>query len=216
MELLRETGVLGVLVPELAKLVEEGATVAASEEQVEPAPPPAEKMVRYLDALDERVRERAGAGEQPTNAVLLGALLLPFMPELLGELPRGGDAVLRVEQVARPVLERMRVSRRDAERTRQVLLAQRRLAPSRRRRGRPGALVSRDYFLDALELYEVAAAVDDASAQEAARWRRMLREGPQAMTGPNGEQTGKRRRRRRRGGRRRRGATAAPPTEANT
>ena len=214
-ELLRETGVLGVLVPELAKLVEEGAAAMPAEEAGEPPPPPAEKLVRYLDALDERVRDRS-ASDQPNNAVLLGTLLLPFMPELLGELPRGGDAVLRVEQVARPVLERMRVSRRDAERTRQVLLAQRRLAPSRRRRGRPGALTSRDYFLDALELYEVAAAVDDASAQEAARWRRMLREGPQAAAGPNGEQTGKRRRRRRRGGRRRRGATAAPPTEANT
>jgi poly(A) polymerase len=214
MELLRETGVLGVLVPELAKLVEEGAAALPAEEAVEPPPPPAEKLARYLDALDERVRERSVA-EQPTNAVLLGALLLPFMPELLGELPRGGDAVLRVEQIARPVLERMRVSRRDAERTRQVLLAQRRLAPSRRRRGRPGALTSRDYFLDALELYEVAAAVDDASAQEAARWRRMLREGPQS-SGPNGDPSGKRRRRRRRGGRRRRGATAAPPTEANT
>jgi len=219
MELLRETGVLGVLVPELAKLVEQGtgALPAADDAAapVEPPPTPAEKLTRYLDALDERVRDRSGS-EQPTNAVLLGSLLLPFMPELLGELPRGGDAVTRVEQVARPVLERMRVSRRDAERTRQVLLAQRRLAPSRRRRGRPGALTSRDYFLDALELYEVAAAVDDASAQEAARWRRMLREGPQAAGNANGSSDGKRRRRRRRGGRRRRGAQIAPPTEANT
>jgi poly(A) polymerase len=219
MELLRETGVLGVLVPELAKLVEQGAGAAPPVEDavapVEPPPSPAEKLTRYLDALDERVRDRERP-EQPTNAVLLGSLLLPFMPELLGELPRGGDAVTRVEQIARPVLERMRVSRRDAERTRQVLLAQRRLAPSRRRRGRPGALTSRDYFLDALELYEVAAAVDDASAQEAARWRRMLREGPQAAGNANGTSEGKRRRRRRRGGRRRRGAQIAPPTEANT
>jgi Polymerase A arginine-rich C-terminus len=118
--------------------------------------------------------------------------------------------------VARPVLERMRVSRRDAERTRQVLLAQRRLAPSRRRRGRPGALTSRDYFLDALELYEVAAAVDDASAQEAARWRRMLREGPQSAAAGNGDATGKRRRRRRRGGRRKRGLATVPPPEAHS
>src|SRR5215831_10401479 len=218
MELLRETGVLGVLVPELAKLVEQGANALPAGEDsvapVEPPPSPAEKLTRYLDALDERVRDR-DRPELPTNAVLLGSLLLPFMPELLGELPRGGDAVLRVEQVARPVLERMRVSRRDAERTRQVLLAQRRLAPSRRRRGRPGALTARDYFLDALELYEVAAAVDDASAQEAARWRRMMREGPQAAASANGDGSGKRRRRRRRGGRRRRGAQIAPPTEAN-
>src|SRR5262245_41052088 len=63
MELLRDSGVLGVLVPELAKLVEQGAGAMPLVEAVEggamaasePMLTPAEKMARYLDALDERV-----------------------------------------------------------------------------------------------------------------------------------------------------------------
>jgi poly(A) polymerase len=217
-ELLRETGVLGVLVPELDKLIEAGAQKLPREPVGDgdgvtdaAAPlPPTDVLWRYLDALDDRMGVKDM--EQPTNAVLLGALLLPFVPELLApDAPRGADGMAKLEAIAKPVLERMRVSRRDAERTRQVLLAQRRLVPSRRRRGRSSALLSRDYFVCALELLELAASVDDSLTSEAARWRRVLREGPGNATaaGEDGAPGGKRRRRRRRGGRRRKGGAVA-------
>src|SRR5262249_330118 len=70
MELMRETGVLGVLVPELARLMEQGAPLPAPVRSPPPAgegeadpepqaggPPdaiPGEKLWRYLDALDDR------------------------------------------------------------------------------------------------------------------------------------------------------------------
>ncbi|MEM9489824.1 MAG: poly(A) polymerase, partial [Myxococcota bacterium] len=91
--------------------------------------------------------------------------------------------------------------RRDAERMRQILLAQRRLAPARRRRGRPMALVRRDYFDEALLTYELTAHAVGRDASDVDEWLQLRRNGDDDDGGPDG---GRRRRRRRRGGRRRR------------
>jgi len=104
------------------------------------------------------------------------------------------------------MVDQLRVALRDAERARQIVLAQRRLVPSRRRRGRPMALVRRDYFSDALTLYEMTSKVLGKDTSDVARWRQLASEGGAVASGDDvGEESrsGKRRRRRR-GGRRRR------------
>jgi hypothetical protein len=116
-------------------------------------------------------------------------------------------------EVLQPLVSEMRIGRRDAERARQILLAQRRLAPARRRRGKPGALVHREFFRDALAVYEIAARAADRDTSDVAYWRKLLGEGGEAgdeiehgEIDAAGEELGRGRkpRRRRRGGRRRR------------
>ncbi len=158
------------------------------------------KLIDQLDALPP--------GETPiSNALLLAILLQPFViDDLLEAGNRPVDASTTILERAQPVVQELRIARRDAERARQILLAQRRLAPSRRRRGRPMALVRRDYFEDSLTLYEMAALAAGRDTADAERWRQLASEGSHESRsgGDEGEHTKKRRRRR--GGRRRRRA----------
>ena len=222
-ELLLETGVLGVLVPELEELVR-GAPAES------PDPPPVEgtsavlpggevarRLFSMLDALDAFIAEYGQTPDLPSNAVLLGALLLPALPPPPpGELP-DREVLGELEALLTRLLERLRVSRRDAERTRQALLMQRRLGPAKRRRARPSALAARDGFEDALLLYELYQRATGGSLEEVDRWRRFQRDGIESFVEPqNGAQPGespeaqgdpssgeRKKRRRRRGGRRR-------------
>jgi poly(A) polymerase len=202
LELLQATGVLQVLIPEMHRLLGREGDHAG-----------AERLIQTLDAIDTLVR----AGAAPSNALLVSALVAPFAFDALYESEGGEplrDAIGVLEDIAAPIVISMRASRRDAERARQILMAQRRLMPSRRRRGRPMALVRRDWFLEALGLLELMhPGADGELADEIGRWHRLAHEGEghvrpslPADTGASaGEAAGEpRRRRRRRGGRRRR------------
>jgi poly(A) polymerase len=211
LELLVETGVLELLIPELSRRLPEDETGRA-------------RLMQALDGVDEWVR----AGGIPTNALLLSALLAPFLVDFLYDPEQPGaprvDPFVVLEERMRPTVEGMRSSRRDTERSRQILLAQRRLMPSKKRRSRPMALVKRDWFDEALALFQIMHPQPQGDvADELQRWHRLRHEGHAPPPGnsasgehpaaapehpsPMGE--GPRRRRRRRGGRRRR----RPPNE---
>ena len=84
------------------------------------------------------------------------------------------------------MLERMRVSRRDLERARQILMVQRRVAGGRRRRGKAPPLKRRDYFDEALQVHELVAQVirpDEAALSEVQRWRQRKTHGSQRLQG---------------------------------
>ncbi|HKA88401.1 MAG TPA: polynucleotide adenylyltransferase PcnB [Haliangiales bacterium] len=223
MELLIETGVLAVLAPELAWLFGYAEAAPPSGPLPDDAALAARRKAAWaiLAEIDDKVR----AQKPPTNALLLGALVAPFVPAdgeavepdgAPGPGP-GNDHAAQAEGLLGPVVLRLRASRRDAERARQILLALRRLAPGRRRRLRPMALVKRDYFAETLELYELLLRARGHSIDELDRWRTLAQRshalpGLPGAPGPDGEESGeraRRRRRRRRGGRRRRGASAA-------
>jgi poly(A) polymerase len=214
MELLLETGILALLIPELQ------AHVAGPDAD----PTAAKWWWQALERLDTQLR----AGRMPSNAVLLCVLCGPFVGPEAFEDSEGKvrDVGQLIDERTRALLERMRVSRRDSERARQILLAQRRIAPSKRRRGRPMALVRRDYFQEALQVYSLLAPVLNptvATDEEVARWSKLAadaeREGPAAFEENSGDarpgEEPRRRRRRRRGGRRRRhgggGGPGGPP-----
>ena len=210
LELLQATGVLTVLVPELHRLLGREGDHAG-----------AERLIQTLDGLDALVR----GGFSPSNALLVCLLVAPFAHDALyeadGDAQQFRDAVAIIEELAAPIVLSMRASRRDAERARQILVAQRRLNPSRKRRGRTMTLVRRDWFGDALALFELMhPGAEGEVADEIARWRRLAREGepPHARpahaaapveSGEAGEP--RRRRRRRRGGRRRRPKAEGEP-----
>jgi poly(A) polymerase len=207
LELLQATGVLTVLVPELHRmLAREGDHVGA------------ERLIQTLDAIDALVM----GGYNPSNALLVCALIAPFVYDQLfdidGDATQNRDAVAIIEQLAEPIVLSMRVSRRDAERARQILVAERRLGPSKKRRGRPMALVRRDWFGDALQLFELMHPhAEGEVADEIARWHRLMRDGdhppppaggrPPHVAASGGDEAvsgePRKRRRRRRGGKRR-------------
>jgi poly(A) polymerase len=198
LELLVDTGVLEVLIPELHKKLKHDEAGKS-------------RLFSTLDGVDEWVRN----GGTPTNALLLSCLLAPFLMDFLYDQEpqeKRIDPFQVLEERARPIIEGMRSSRRDTERGRQILLAQRRLVPSKRRRSRPMALVRRDWFDEALALFEIMHPSPQGEvADELARWHRLRSEGhappPQHSEGGHphhGGEAASKKRRRRRGGRRRR------------
>ena len=157
-----------------------------------------------LSEIDCRLRE----GVELSNSLLLAAVCVPFIfDDLLENSVRPIEANDAVLEVLHPLVQQLQIARRDAERCRQIMLAQRRLAPSRRRRAKPMALVRRDFFPDALLAYEMMARVGGHDTSDLAYWSKL-----HAQDGP-GERSGEfrsgKRRRRRRGGRRRRRSTMA-------
>jgi poly(A) polymerase len=245
MELLLETGVAATLAPELAWMLGGDEAIprpGQDEPPLEVSPPPAtplhpahldaqsgavcrEVCWRVLDELDAMLREKAAELWQPTNATLMCLLVEPFLPDEPteeGAAPR--DNFARIEDTLRPVVTRLRASRRDAERARQILLAQRRLRPSKRRKSKPMALVRRDYFLEALTVYELTTRASrdpsEETREEIARWYALWRKNAGVSDGevarggpPTDDPDGRRRRRRRRGGRRRRREDETGPGE---
>jgi hypothetical protein len=142
--------------------------------------------------------------------LVIASLVATFvMPDLIDEGLRPLEANERVVELLVPLAEELRIARRDGERARQILLAQRRLAPGKRRRGKPMALVRRDYFEDALTLYATWAEVTGRDPAEVDYWQN-LAEGMD-----DGERPRKRRRRRRGGRRRRRTPETDEPNETD-
>jgi poly(A) polymerase len=187
LELLDVTGVLGVLSADLATLLgREGDHEGAA------------RLFGALDRLDAHVAD----GYVPSNSLILGLLTAPFVHDALYAEDESGSIEI-IEDITQPILDSLRVSRRDSERLRQILVAQRRLGPSRRRRTRNAALARREFFPDALMLFElVHGETDPGVADELQRWRALVAAPPGAGEPTHATGDGPpRRRRRRRGGR---------------
>jgi tRNA nucleotidyltransferase/poly(A) polymerase len=164
-----------------------------------------------LAQLDAAVAD----GRGPSNAVAFGALLAAFLPGAVageaarGEL-RGGELHGAVNELAHPLIVQLHVTRRDSERLRYLLIAQRKLALARKRGIQAELAGGRELIDDAVLLHallERAAGLEPGLPV------------PALATDEGREDEGdddddpdrpRKRRRRRRGGRRRRGEVAAP------
>ncbi len=144
-ELLRSSGALPVLLPALASPKDAG-------------PDDFKRRLLHLVALDELVR----AGEEPSEAVLLGALLLHLPPGEPGEAS-GRDALRDA------LVTTARLPRRIAERTRLALVAQRAFRGQVRRRRR--GLAAQAYFIDALQLLRVSVGATGEGEELLAEWQ---------------------------------------------
>lgn len=134
MVLLRETGLLQFLLPEVSQLLRLHPTA----------------LDPYLALLDERVQ----VGDVPSNAALLSILCAPPLAAAFDDATAPRDVLSFVDGVITPLCLRLRVARRDTERLRQTLVAQRRIAQARKRGGRlPAGLLGRDYGNEALGLH---------------------------------------------------------------
>ena len=138
-------------------------------------------------------------GRDPSNAVAFASLLAPFVPDEL----RSNDLTAAIHELADPPIVQLHVTRRDAERLRYLLVAQRKLALARKKGVQAELAGGHDLIDDAVLLFGLL---------ERAQGRDISDLQPPAATGGNGGKSGddgevgedgepRKRRRRRRGGR---------------
>jgi poly(A) polymerase len=144
-------------------------------------------------------------GRDPSNAVAFGVLLAPFLSG--GDDLRGGDLTAAIHELAHPVILQLHVTRRDSERLRYLLVAQRKLQAARKREGQAELSGGREVLEDAVLLFELLerGAGRDATPVPAVA----TGEGRSDEDGDEDGDQPRKRRRRRRGGRRRRFADAS-------
>ena len=149
-----------------------------------------------------RIDEAVKGGRDPSNAVAFGGLLVPFLPEDL----RGGELHAAVSELAHPMIVQLHVTRRDSERLRYLLLAQRKLQAAKKRGGQAELAGGREMIDDAMLLFEI---LERAAGNEPGELPALAtQEGRDDEATEDGEP--RKRRRRRRGGRRRRHDRAGP------
>ena len=137
-----DTGVLGVLLPELASWLDDEA-------------PDSDLLWGRLSGLDRRQQQ----GRLPNDAVLLAALLAGPLNEAVEDARDPTDAF---ESFFDDVHERLVVPRRLKDRIRAITIAQRRL-----RQGKLGSLPRRDFFADAATLHAIEC---EARGKEVPTW----------------------------------------------
>jgi poly(A) polymerase len=143
-------------------------------------------------------------GRDPSNAVAFGMLLAPFLPEEL----RGGELHGAMNELAHPLIQQLHVTRRDSERLKYILMAQRKLGAAKKRGVQAELAGGRELIDDALLMY---ALLDRAGGNESAIPPAAIatgegRDDEEDSDDPNRP---RKRRRRRRGGRRRSGQATA-------
>ena len=197
--LLRDAGLLELLVPEVAH-----ALVPAGDAQGDPDPVATCKaLLRGYDAA------RSLRPEPFDDAVVLAVLHWQAFETAVREAETRADGRVDmgalVKDFLSPTLTELRVPRRTQDRFRQVLVAQRRFDPGRRRR-KSEAFVRRSYFQQAVELFEIRLRAKGLSLDPVHAWRDQAglpaldpaREEPPE---PSESRPKRRRRRRRRRGR---------------
>ena len=193
--LLRECGLLDVLLPEIAPQLAEHPGL----------------LDPYLHEIDRAV----ASGDVPVNAVLLVTLFLPDLLSLFELDSRRQAAPLdHISDLLGPLCSRLRVARRDVDQAKHLLLVQRRITQARLRGGKlPPSVLHRDEMRPAFGLHALVyrvqrleAGVDEATiAKEIAAWPfpgpYLLGgdgDGPRREFAPDREPRGGDRRRRRR------------------
>lgn len=160
-----------------------------------------------LEKLDLVVK----AGNVPSTAVAFGVVMAPFVHFGDEAEPKPSAVAAAVEEISAPLISELRVTRRDSERLRYLLIAHRRLLSARRRNAPVELAGGQELLEDAMLLYTLVerAAGNDATPPPAIATSE--RSGGAGGTASEGEDSDRphKRRRRRRGGRRRRADTAA-------
>ena len=156
-----------------------------------------------LAELDRAIAE----GRDPSNAVAFGVLIAPFLPDDA----RGSELYAAMHELSYPLIQQLRVTRRDSERLKFILVGESKLAHARRRGVAPELGGGRELVDDTTLLH---ALLERAAGREVGELPEIVSKGGEGdaaddeLEGGDGDQPRKRRRRRR-GGRRRRGETHA-------
>jgi poly(A) polymerase len=163
----------------------------------------------YLAALD---RMTLAAEEEVSRSVQMAVLLYHLVREPVTALTRGSESLGDlVQDVVRPVAQRLRMTRADTARMIQMFLAQRRFLRPRGRRFSVSSFVRRGYFPGAFQLFRIHVEASGENREDLERWGHRVRElksaagrGESRAERTETTRAPRKRRRRRRGGRRRR------------
>jgi tRNA nucleotidyltransferase/poly(A) polymerase len=137
-------------------------------------------------------------GRDPSNAVALGALLASFLPDEA----RSSELAAAVHELAHPLIVQLHVTRRDSERMRYLLIAQRKLTAAGKRGARAELAGGREVIDEALLVFEL---IERAAGKEPPDAPVVAAEAAGAAPDEDDDpDRPRKRRRRRRGGRRRR------------
>jgi poly(A) polymerase len=147
-ELLRDTGVFEVILPDFAEGYSED-------------PRAWRYLMELLDALDRR----RAADHGISTGEILTVLLLPLISRRMGwnedgvaQRRRGTNVRELADELVRPMAVRLRVARKDQEHCRQILMTLFRMVPARdMRRGARQALAQRPCMSDCLWILEAVA-----------------------------------------------------------
>jgi len=208
-ELLRDYGVLWVLLPELRDTYESDAEAWSV-------------LAALLDGMDARRRNGGEVGGGEVFSALLLPVLAPRLgwPREGGAAPRGPELRTLIDDTLRPIALRLRLPRKDQETCRQVLATLARLVPPQRlRRGARAAIMRRDCFPVVRRMLELLAGHwGGAFARAHETWAEEPRGEAERATPRDEAATPARSRRRRRRGRRRASGAAedAAPVERPT
>jgi poly(A) polymerase len=151
-------------------------------------------------------------GRDPSNAVAFGALLAPFVATGFGgsvDDLRGRELEAAIQELSQALITQLHVTRRDSERLRYLLIAQRKLAAAQKKGGQAELAGGREMIDDAILLYGLLerAAGHDATLPVPTV---ATGEGREDEAGEDDPNQPRKRRRRRRGGRRRRYGESHP------
>ena len=149
-----------------------------------------------LDGIDKAVKD----GRDPSNAVAFGALLAPFV--FGGEDIKPSDLHPAIQELAHPVIVQLHVTRKDSERLRYILLAQKKLQNAKKKGTQAELSGGRELIDDAVLLFELLerAAGHDVTTPAVTATGEGKGDDEDSEDDPNNP---RKRRRRRRGGRRR-------------
>jgi tRNA nucleotidyltransferase/poly(A) polymerase len=147
-----------------------------------------------LPWIDQAVTD----GRDPSNAVAFGALLAPFLPDDL----RAGELTGAVQELSHPLIGQLHITRRDSERLRYLLIAQRKLLAANKRGAQAELTGGREVIDEAVLLFEL---LERAHGKEPGAAPAIAPDEGRDDDDDDGDpDRPRKRRRRRRGGRRRR------------
>jgi hypothetical protein len=162
-----------------------------------PSAPELVRRRRHAWASLPWIDKAVADARDPSNAVAFGSLLAPFLSEEL----RGGELNSAVQELAHPLIVQLHVTRRDSERLRYLLIAQRKLQAAHKRGAQAELTGGREVIEDAVLLYDL---LERAAGNEPTAAPAIAPEGGSAADDDDDPNRPRKRRRRRRGGRRRR------------
>jgi poly(A) polymerase len=167
---------------------------------------------RFLEEMDAQVHRGVDFDDSMLLACVLLAIALDEPDTGDEEGGKPPSVAQAIEALLAQLVQKARLPRRIAERTRMILLSQRTLAGLRRRRGGLGGFRGHPLFREALAVFEVWVSATGEHQEALAQWKAGGAPSPAAGA------EGPRRRRRRRGGRKERGvgpegAPASSPAE---
>jgi hypothetical protein len=148
-----------------------------------------DRLWLHLQALDQLVASKPESA--PSHSLLLATLLIGLCHRFLTPEMPVAEVTTALEHLIAAVCTRLQVSRKDRERLKQILVAQRRMV-HKGKRSRPTILARREYFPDAWQLFEMSCQCTQTNLEDLDRWRKLL--GAKSKS-PKGRRRRRRRRR---------------------